>query len=489
MPRRPFLTLVFCGTSLLLFIIYASSSTASSQRSIRKVQESYMATIDKHLNSFSTSFTKPDSAIGQQTYHQPLNWSKVATVIETRESVIMVPILQSWLANMPKDWPFVVWTGRENHKVLTDSVAFKDEIASGRLNFTRIDFAGSAYRPNPSEPSTLSDLLANSNWFWSQYHKEAEWMLFFQLDSVLCSKSDQTVDDWIGYDFVGGPADWTHDPEKSPRVRGHGGNGGLSLRKISSMKAITEKKPRKKDGPPEDVHFVWELEGRNGTRWPEDEGRRQAAFSMSQGWMEDYTNDMDWKPLGLHYGLRHLGHIFKPTASGIITNPLHRIIHHCPEILYLNYLHEEYQDVEMSMFRPGAKPRPTDNDDLIRLDRQHDIETSKLKDTIDVLGERLKKLEKQIGQEDSVQTQTKAVTLSDSASSMAEEQIPLVDSKDEKSLSKVSEETADHPPSSPTANVIASASIRVPIIAHDSVDSNSTESSETDRGVLVSDRD
>lgn len=369
-----------------------------------------MATLDRHLASFTTSFSKPDT-VQQDTSRQSLNWTKVATAIETRDSVVLIPVLQSWLANMPRDWPFVIWTGRDNHKLLTEAVVFQDEIKSGRLNFTRIDITGSAYRPNPQEPSTLSDLLANTDWFWTQYHVDAEWMMFFQFDSVLCSRSDQTADDWLGYDWVGAPSDWTH----TPSFKRHGGNGGLSLRKISSMRAITRETPRGKDEMPEDVYFRDVLEKRNTTRWPEDEGRREAEFSLSQGWMEDETNDASWKPLGIHFGLRHLGDIFKMTASGLITNRLHRVIQHCPEVLYLRYLHEEYQDVDLSEFRLGAKPRPTADDDLLRLNSQYAQQADKLTETIAQLQERLKTLESQVG----------SGTSSDSPSDTSRERVHL----------------------------------------------------------------
>lgn len=392
MPRRSLFLLVLGVTSLLFFVIYSISSGVSSANSFRQVQDSYKATLEKHLTTLSSSFTTAE-VDDDKSHTSSLNWTKVATAIETRDSVVLIPILQSFLANVPRDWPFVIWTGIENHKILSEAAVFRDDINSGRLNFTRLDLTGPDYRPNAHDTTELSELLAGSDWFWTQFHAEAEWMLFFQFDSVLCSRSDQRIDDWLGYDFVGAPSDWTHGPAESK----HGGNGGLSIRKISSMLAISRKTPRKKNGPPEDVHFRDELERLNTTRWPEDEGRREALFSLSQGWMEDESINSHWKPLGVHYGLRHMGHTFELSPSGLVTNKFHRIIQHCPEILYLRYATQEFVDVDMSEFRPDAKPRPSADEDMLRLNQQYQLQTSKLTETIEGLQERLKQLESQLG--------------------------------------------------------------------------------------------
>lgn len=295
-----------------------------------------------------------------------LNWSKVATVIETRDSPVLIPVLQSWLANMPRDWPFVFWTGLENHRSLSTAVVFADEITSGRLNFSRIDIGDSPYRPDPRYTSTLSDLLGNSNWFWNQFHAEAEWMLFFQIDSVLCSKSDQTIDDWLGYEYLGAPTFWSH----GAGLDRQGGNGGLSMRRISSARNLTTLDPRTREDGPEDVWFTRKYQSMNTTRWPELEGRKLSRFSMSQGWVEDLSLDTHWKPLGMHYGSGHFGEIFRPKPGGALTNQLQRIVQYCPEFLYLRFAVDEYSHVDMNEFRPGAVPQKVDASKEAEQDRE-----------------------------------------------------------------------------------------------------------------------
>ena len=78
--------------------------------------------------------------------------------------------------------------------------------------------------------SSYSRLLASRR-FWTSIR--AEHVLIFQMDSVLCSMSPWRAEDFLQYDFVGAP--WID--------RWYGmdiGNGGLSLRKVSTMIKITE---------------------------------------------------------------------------------------------------------------------------------------------------------------------------------------------------------------------------------------------------------
>lgn len=385
MVRRSSLALAFTALFVffvMTFTLFSAKPTMSA--SIRESIGEASAQTGSRLSSWMTAGDADDTTT--LLTHQ-LNFTKVATVIETRDSPMLIPILQSWLANVPLDWTFVVWTGVENHDILTKAAVFRDEIASGRLNFTRIDFDGSPYRPDPKRTSTLSDLLGNTNWFWTQFHPSAEWMIFFQVDSVLCSKSRETVDDWLGYDFIGGPAMWSHGPGMDRR----GGNGGLSMRRISSLRRAIDDKPRTPDDLPEDVWFTRRLLEYNSTRWPEEEGRRLASFSLSQGWIEDLSRDADWKPLGMHYGSGHFGEIFRTGPNGILTNQLQRIIQHCPEFLYLRYGVDEFKDVDMSEFRPGATPKLSTID--MAKETEQDDHISELADEIEKLRERVKVLE------------------------------------------------------------------------------------------------
>ncbi|KAH8878550.1 hypothetical protein GQ53DRAFT_673950 [Thozetella sp. PMI_491] len=57
-------------------------------------------------------------------------------------------------------------------------------------------------------------------WIWQQV-KSASRVLLFQMDSIICSNSNMTVDDFMQRDYIGAPI---------PSGWGEGYNGGLSLR-------------------------------------------------------------------------------------------------------------------------------------------------------------------------------------------------------------------------------------------------------------------
>jgi hypothetical protein len=75
------------------------------------------------------------------------------------------------------------------------------------LDFPRLDFTGSEY----------INLLLTSASFWHQV--QGEKILYFQIDSIICSNSSYKLTDFLQYDFIGAP--W------------HNGgccNGGFSIR-------------------------------------------------------------------------------------------------------------------------------------------------------------------------------------------------------------------------------------------------------------------
>lgn len=258
-----------------------------------------------------------------------LNHTKVATMLEPRMSPILIPLIASYLSVVPEDWPFVVWCSEENYGPLSQSATLARQIETGRLNLTlmpsTIDIHSGEY---------LSRFLTKP-WWWHQFHRDAEWMLFFQSDAVLCSASEHSVDDWLGYDWVGSPTLWSDS-------RGHGGNGGLGMRRISTMQAVTDSTEFVRDdwtgdaevdggmwGNAEDYWFMKAIDRMFGTRarWPEQDGRDQNTFSATM-------NSADLRPLGVHKGSGPLGILSDGAYDGDmdIDAAIRRLVRYCPEI-------------------------------------------------------------------------------------------------------------------------------------------------------------
>lgn len=109
---------------------------------------------------------------------------------------------------------------------------------SGKLDLTYI----------PSNMTTgsqeeISRFLTNL-WLYEVVLQPAEWLLVFQTDSMLCANSRQSLNNWLDYDWVGAP--W------NPTGR-FGGNGGLSLRRVSSIIDVLRNQERRPNSEPEDV--------------------------------------------------------------------------------------------------------------------------------------------------------------------------------------------------------------------------------------------
>lgn len=126
----------------------------------------------------------------------------------------------------------------ESVEFLNQSRAIRNHVNSGKLDLTYI----------PSNMTTgsqeeISRFLTNL-WLYETVLQPAEWLLVFQTDSMLCANSRQSLNNWLDYDWVGAP--W------NPTGR-FGGNGGLSLRRVSSIIDVLRNQERRFNSEPEDV--------------------------------------------------------------------------------------------------------------------------------------------------------------------------------------------------------------------------------------------
>ena len=137
-------------------------------------------------------------------------------IVENRVLANLIPIILHFSSVLGPEWPIHLFTSEENQKTLLQSFPFQRGVSAGRLHI----------RPLPPNTelnthASISDFYTTP-WFWEQL-APAEHLLLFQADSILCSNSDQHVDDFLQYDFIGAPVD-------EERGLGMGYNGGLSLR-------------------------------------------------------------------------------------------------------------------------------------------------------------------------------------------------------------------------------------------------------------------
>ncbi|RDL34797.1 uncharacterized protein BP5553_07925 [Venustampulla echinocandica] len=126
----------------------------------------------------------------------------------------------------------------------------------------------------------------------------AENLLVFQPDSIFCAAAPLTINDYLGWDWIGAP--WSPDAQ-------HGGNGGLSLRKVSKMLQVLKAEDRKDgDGELEDLWLTNRMVRLSGANMPN--ATVSKTFSVESVW--------DEKPLGYHVGWLGVHHPQYIKSSG-----------------------------------------------------------------------------------------------------------------------------------------------------------------------------
>lgn len=176
--------------------------------------------------------------------HARLPYSKLraVTVLHTSCSTLAFT-LANFAGNLGTGWPLAVLHNEAlTHYVATTKLV-QNIVADGRLHTVSLERHGFDTLPLNSTRG-YSRLIASSR-FWQFVN--ADRVLIFQTDSVLCSLSPWRVDDFLEYDYVGAP--WLV-PYDGITV----GNGGLSLRKVSTMQAVTHQFPFDGDEH-EDIYF------------------------------------------------------------------------------------------------------------------------------------------------------------------------------------------------------------------------------------------
>ncbi|KAL8845730.1 MAG: hypothetical protein Q9221_009124 [Calogaya cf. arnoldii] len=178
---------------------------------------------------------------------------------------------------VPPDWRFRFMGSPASVKSVKSSKAIQHQVDSGKLDLTYIP-----RNMTTGGQEKISSFLTTL-WLYETVLQPAEWLLVFQTDSILCANNEGNLDDWLDYDWVGAP--W------SPWSR-YGGNGGLSLRRVSSIIQVLRNQIRLPNSDPEDVWLTSRLGHRPGAKVAN--GSVSLTFSGENIYYE--------KPMGYHTG-------------------------------------------------------------------------------------------------------------------------------------------------------------------------------------------
>jgi hypothetical protein len=100
---------------------------------------------------------------------------------------------------VPPDWRFLFIGSNESVLQVGRSFATKYQQASGKLDLM--------IAPPPFKVDSKEDvwqMLTSLN-FYDELLPGVEWMLKFESDSIMCSNSGESLNDWLGYDWAGAP--------------------------------------------------------------------------------------------------------------------------------------------------------------------------------------------------------------------------------------------------------------------------------------------
>ncbi|EEY16490.1 conserved hypothetical protein [Verticillium alfalfae VaMs.102] len=168
------------------------------------------------------------------------NQSKVALMIEPRVIPHLVPQILHMSAVAPPDWRFLFIGSNESVVSVARSFAIKNQQVVGKLDLMVL--------PEPWQIDTKEHVyrLLTDMRFYDEFLPGIEWILKYEHDSILCSNSNSSLNEWLHWSWAG--ASRTVDDRFS-------GNGGLSLRRVSAIRRVLKIQERYNDTDPEDEWF------------------------------------------------------------------------------------------------------------------------------------------------------------------------------------------------------------------------------------------
>ncbi|RAL67453.1 hypothetical protein DID88_008208 [Monilinia fructigena] len=269
----------------------------------------YRPAVEEHIKDKLSSAVEKIPAIKVDWYpnHDPreqFNASKVALLIESRPIPHLVPQILHMISVVPPDWRFMFIGTNKSVTTVYRSFATQYHQANGKLDLVVL--------PKPWKIDSKEDVfrLLTDMRFYDEFLPGVEWLLKYESDSIMCGNSQESLNDWLDYDWAG-----------APRVENDrfAGNGGLSFRRISAVKKILGFQSRYNDTAPEDEWYGKRITLLPGARVAS--GEKEDHFSV-----EDRYHD---KPMGFH--VRDGGEVL---PDNVWKDPTQRrkIFDYCPEL-------------------------------------------------------------------------------------------------------------------------------------------------------------
>ncbi|KFY14167.1 hypothetical protein V491_06127 [Pseudogymnoascus sp. VKM F-3775] len=230
--------------------------------------------------------------------------TKVALLIEGRAKPHLVPQILHMISVVPPEWRFLFIGTNKSVAAVSRSFAIKYQQAAGKLDLMVV--------PKPWEIKNREHVwrMLTDKHFYTDLLPGVEWIMKYESDSIMCSNSKESLNDWLRYDWAAAPRTETDN---------FAGNGGLSIRRVAAIKRVLEFQTRDDDSDPEDEWF-----GKRISAMPDFKvasGLDAKHFSVEEVYHE--------APMGYHLrdGEGHL-----PPGVWKNSDQRARILKYCPEI-------------------------------------------------------------------------------------------------------------------------------------------------------------
>jgi hypothetical protein len=167
-------------------------------------------------------------------------YPNIGVLIEFRSLDHIIAVVLNVIRHLPPSWPIQIFHGKENEHFIRNST-LASLIKTGKVFLTLLN--------KTIDRGGINQLLTTPA-FWKRVRGEK--ILFFQVDSAMCSNSRHKITDFLQYDYIGAPWDTSWFFYDSHYLVG---NGGFSLRTRSKTLALLALIPYDQNLP-EDVFYA-----------------------------------------------------------------------------------------------------------------------------------------------------------------------------------------------------------------------------------------
>jgi len=218
------------------------------------------------------------SADAFQDMHSKHTVRKFCVIVEPRQHPNLIAVIKNFMFLLQHTgWGLIVYHGPDNERFVKEGLS--EAISDACVHYVRMS-------QRNLTTAEYSAMLGNPM-FWQCLLEgfKCEHALIFQCDTLLLKGGD-AIDSFLKYDYVGSP--WPDGgmcvalPPHNRSLQIAVGNGGLSLRNVRVMLAVTNNHPYpiESDVPiPEDIYFSYWLKVHEAVYWvPSSE--EASAFAL-----------------------------------------------------------------------------------------------------------------------------------------------------------------------------------------------------------------